>query len=95
MIKVIYDILIAVLLILSAVLIVSIMIQPSKQDSAASAFTGGGDELFERRKARGFEAVMQRFTGVMIGLWLLVGFGERLNSDVVTCSWVGYRSSKR
>ncbi|WP_172355805.1 preprotein translocase subunit SecG [Lactococcus insecticola] len=69
-----YDILIAVLLVLSAILVVSIMIQPSKQDSAASAFTGGGDELFERRKARGFEAVMQRFTGVMIGIWLLVGF---------------------
>lgn len=74
MIKVIYDILIAVLLVLSAILIVAIMIQPSKQDTAASAFTGGADELFERRKARGFEAVMQRFTGVMIGLWLLVGF---------------------
>jgi preprotein translocase subunit SecG len=74
MLKVIYDILIVVLLVLSAVLIVAIMIQPSKQDSAASAFTGGGDELFERRKARGFEAVMQRFTGVMIALWLLVGF---------------------
>ena len=73
MIKVIYDILIAVLLVLSAILIVAIMIQPSKQDTAASAFTGGGDELFERRKARGFEAVMQRFTGVMIGLGYSLG----------------------
>ena len=72
--KIFYDILIAVLLVLSAILIVAILIQPSKQDSAASAFTGGGDELFEQRKERGFEAVMQRFTGVMIGLWLLVGF---------------------
>ena len=31
-------------------------------------------ELFERRKARGFEAVMQRFTAIMIGLWLVIGF---------------------
>ena len=33
-----------------------------------------GSEGFERRKARGFEAVMQRFTAIMIGLWLVIGF---------------------
>lgn len=25
-------------------------------------------------KLRGFEAVMQRFTAIMIGLWLVIGF---------------------
>ena len=71
---VIYDILLVVLLIISVVLVISIMMQPSKQDGAADAFSGGTGELFERRKARGFEAIMQRFTAVMIGLWLVVGF---------------------
>lgn len=72
--KVIYDVLIVLLLILSVVIIVSIMIQPSKQDGATDAFSGGSGELFERKKARGFEKVMQSFTAVVIGLWLLVGF---------------------
>ncbi|GFH42685.1 preprotein translocase subunit SecG [Lactococcus hodotermopsidis] len=72
--ELLYNLLIYVLIALSVVLVISIMIQPSKQDGGVSAFTGGGDELFERRKARGFEAVMQRFTGVMIAIWLAVGF---------------------
>jgi len=70
----IYNVLLVLMLILSVVIIVSIMMQPSKQDGAADAFSGGTGELFERRKARGFEAIMQRFTAVMIGLWLVLGF---------------------
>lgn len=72
--KVIYDILLVVMLIVSVLLVISIFMQPSKQDGAADAFSGGTGDLFERRKARGFEAVMQRFTAIMIGLWLVVGF---------------------
>jgi preprotein translocase subunit SecG len=73
MVEIIYNILIVALIVLSAILVISIMLQPSRQDGATSVFTGGGDELFERRKARGFEAIMQRFTGVMIAIWLAVG----------------------
>ncbi|MFZ2577828.1 MAG: preprotein translocase subunit SecG [Lactococcus hircilactis] len=72
--KMIYDILIVIMLIVSVLTIVSIFMQPSKQDGAADAFSGGSGELFERRKARGFEAIMQRFTAIMIGLWLVIGF---------------------
>lgn len=72
--KILYDTLLVVLLVISGLIIVSIMMQPSKQDGAADAFSGGSGELFERRKARGFEATMQRFTAIMIGLWLVVGF---------------------
>ena len=72
--KVIYDALIVIMLIVSVLIIVAIFMQPSKQDGATDAFSGGTGELFERRKARGFEAVMQRFTAIMIGVWLVVGF---------------------
>lgn len=72
--KVIYDVLLVIMLVISAILVISIMMQPSKQDGAADAFSGGSGELFERRKARGFEAVMQRFTGITIGIWLVLGF---------------------
>ncbi|WP_019789516.1 preprotein translocase subunit SecG, partial [Streptococcus sobrinus] len=33
--------------------------------------SSGSEALFERTKARGFEAFMERFTGVLTFLWLL------------------------
>lgn len=72
--KIIYDALIVLILIVSVFIIVAIFMQPSKQDGATDAFSGGTGELFERRKARGFEAIMQRFTAIMIGVWLVIGF---------------------
>ncbi|MDR0921565.1 MAG: preprotein translocase subunit SecG [Lactobacillales bacterium] len=69
-----YNFLIAIMLILSVLIVITVMLQPSKQNSAASAFTGGADQLFGKQKARGFEAVMQRTTAILGGIWLLVAF---------------------
>ncbi|MCH4168163.1 MAG: preprotein translocase subunit SecG [Streptococcaceae bacterium] len=66
--------LVGVLVVLSIIIVISILMQPSKQNSAASAFTGGADQLFGKQKARGFEAVMQRTTAVLTGVWLLIAF---------------------
>ncbi len=60
------------MIILSLLIIVAVMMQPSKQNSAASAFTGGADQLFGKQKARGFEAVMQRITTVLAIAWVVV-----------------------
>ncbi|MDR1012997.1 MAG: preprotein translocase subunit SecG [Lactobacillales bacterium] len=69
-----YNFLIVVEIILSILIIIATMIQPSKQNSAASAFTGGADQLFGKQKARGFEAVMQQVTAIMGASWLLIAF---------------------
>lgn len=69
-----YDFLIVIEIILSIFMVFAIMMQPSKQNSSASAFTGGADQLFGKQKARGFEAVMQRVTAVIGGFWLLIAF---------------------
>lgn len=69
-----YEFLLVAVIILSILLIVAVMMQPSKQNSAASAFTGGADQLFGKQKARGFEAVMQRATAVMGALWMILLF---------------------
>ena len=66
--------LVGVLVVLSIIIVISILMQPSKQNSAASAFTGGADQLFGKQKALGFEAVMQRTTAVLTGVWLLIAF---------------------
>ncbi|MGX7031090.1 preprotein translocase subunit SecG [Vagococcus zengguangii] len=67
-----YNFLVGVMIVLSILIIIAVMMQPSKQNSAASAFTGGADQLFGKQKARGFEAVMQKFTAVVAVLWMVV-----------------------
>lgn len=69
-----YDFILGFVIVLSVVLIVAIMMQPSKQNSAASAFTGGADQLFGKQKARGFEAVMQRATAILGAVWMILLF---------------------
>ena len=56
-----YDLLLTLLLVMSAIIVI-----------ASNVFDGGGSEaLFERSKPRGFEAFMQRFTGIMVFLWIV------------------------
>lgn len=61
-----------IVIVLSVLIVMGIMMQPSKQNSAASAFTGGADNLFGRQKARGFEAFMQKATAYMGAIWLIL-----------------------
>ena len=50
---------------------IAVFMQPQKNPSS-NVFDGGGSEaLFERSKPRGFEAFMQRFTGIMVFLWIV------------------------
>ena len=65
-----YQALLTIMLILSVVLIAVILIQPAKNQSS-NVFDGSSGPLFERAKARGFEAAMQRITALLIFLWLL------------------------
>ncbi|GAA3017244.1 preprotein translocase subunit SecG [Tetragenococcus solitarius] len=69
-----YNFILSAVIILSVILVITIMLQPSKQNSAASAFTGGADNLFGKQKARGFEAVMKRSTAVLGTIWMVLLF---------------------
>ena len=65
-----YNLILTLVIILSVLIVITVMMQPSKQNSAASAFTGGADKLFGKQK-RGFEAVMQRSTAVLGAIWMI------------------------
>ena len=69
-----YSFILGTVIVLSIILIIAILMQPSKQNSAASAFTGGADQLFGKQKARGFEAVMQRSTAILGAIWIILLF---------------------
>ncbi len=47
-----YNFILGAVIVISIILIITIMLQPSKQNSAASAFSGGADQLFGKQKAR-------------------------------------------
>lgn len=66
-----YNLLLTILLILSVFVIIAIFMQPTKNQSS-NVFDSSAGELFDRPKARGFEAVMQRLTGVLVFVWLLI-----------------------
>ena len=69
-----YSFILGTVIVLSIILIIAILMQPSKQNSPASAFSGGADQLFGKQKARGFEAVMQRATAVLSAVWIILLF---------------------
>ncbi len=69
-----YNILLTILLILSVIIVFAIFMQPAKNQSD-NVFDAGTGALFERSKARGFEAVMQRLTAILLFAWLLVALG--------------------
>ena len=53
-----YNLLLTLLLVMSAIIVIAVFMQPQKNPSS-NVFDGGGAEaLFERSKPRGFEAFM-------------------------------------
>lgn len=70
-----YQVLLTILLVLSVLLVVVIFMQPAKNQSSNVFDAAASGALFERTKARGFEAVMQRLTAILVFLWLLIALG--------------------
>ena len=67
-----YNILLTTLLVLSVIIVIAIFLQPQKNPSGNVFDNSGSEALFERTKARGFEAFMQRFTAVLVFFWLAI-----------------------
>jgi len=68
-----YDTLLTAMLVVGFLIIVAVLMQPSKQQDALSALSGGGGDLFATQKARGFQAVMQRITAILGAIWFILG----------------------
>lgn len=65
-----YGILMGFLAVLCVLIIIAVIMQPAKSN-AASSLTGGSEDLFARRKSRGFEAFMQRVTFILLILFFV------------------------
>lgn len=67
-----HNILLTILLVLSVIIVIAIFLQPQKNPTNNVFDSSGSEALFERTKARGFEAFMQRFTAVLVFFWLVI-----------------------
>ena len=60
-----YNVLLTAMIVVGVLIILAVLMQPSKQQDALSALSGGGGDLFATQKARGFVAVIQGFTAIL------------------------------
>lgn len=74
-------ILLTTLLVLSVIIVIAIFLQPQKNPSSNVFDNSGSEALFERTKARGFEAFMQRFTAVLVFFWLVIALALTILSS--------------
>ncbi|MDE1548847.1 preprotein translocase subunit SecG [Jeotgalibaca caeni] len=66
-----YDVLLIALIIVSILLIITVVMLPSKTN-AASALSGGAEQLFGKQKARGFEAGLRRTTALLGTIFIVI-----------------------
>ena len=61
-----------ILLVSSRVLIISILLQESKSDGLSGSIAGGAEQLFGKRKSRGYDALLSRITTVCAVIYIIV-----------------------
>lgn len=61
-----------VLLISSIVLIISILLQESKSDGLSGSIAGGAEQLFGKKKSRGYDAILSRITTICSIVYIVV-----------------------
>ena len=59
-----------VLLIASLILIVSILLQSSNSDGLSGSIAGGAEQLFGKKKSRGYDALLSKITTVVAIIYI-------------------------
>lgn len=68
-----YNVIMTLLIIVSILIIIATMMQPQKQQDALNALSGGA--VFSgQTKKRGFEALMEKITAVLLVLFFAFAF---------------------
>ena len=61
-----------VLLVSSIILIISILLQESKSDGLSGSIAGGAEQLFGKKKSRGYDALLSKITTVFAIVYIVV-----------------------
>ncbi len=66
--------LLIILIVSCIVLIAAILLSPGKAAGMSGSIAGGAESLFGKKKARGFEAVLEKATKIAGALFMLTAF---------------------
>ena len=61
-----------ILAIASALLIISVLMQPGNSDGLSGSIAGGAEQLFGKRKSRGYDALLAKITTVCAIIYIVV-----------------------
>lgn len=64
--------LMVILVIASLILIVSILLQESKSDGLSGSIAGGAEQLFGKKKSRGYDALLSKITTIVAIVYIVV-----------------------
>ena len=64
-----------VLIIASLVLIASILMQTGNSDGLSGSIAGGAEQLFGKKKSRGYDALLARITTVSAIIYIVLSMG--------------------
>ena len=64
--------LMVILLLASIILIVSILLQSGNSDGLSGSIAGGAEQLFGKRKSRGYDALLAKITTVCAIVYIIV-----------------------
>lgn len=61
-----------VLLVSSIILIISILLQSSNSDGLSGSIAGGAEQLFGKKKSRGYDSILSKITTVGAVIYIIV-----------------------
>lgn len=64
--------LMAILLVVSILIIISILLQSSNSSGLSGSIAGGAEQLFGKRKSRGYDSILARITVVLSIIYIVV-----------------------
>ncbi len=64
--------LMAILLVVSVLIIISILLQSSNSTGLSGSIAGGAEQLFGKRKSRGYDSILARITVVLSVIYIVV-----------------------
>lgn len=67
-----YTALMIILAIVSVILILSVLLQSSNSDGLSGSIAGGAEQLFGKRKSRGYEALLSKVTVITSVIFIVI-----------------------
>ena len=66
-----HTVLMAILLVVSVLMIIAILLQSSNSSGLAGSIAGGAEQLFGKRKSRGYDSILVRITVVLAVVYIV------------------------